>query len=339
MPTLPAAGLSQVRGISSSDIDSESLVEIESQITETMRRAGQLALEHFRLPLQVEFKRENHADPVTEADRAVEEFLRTFITERFPDHAVLGEEGTEIDVEGQDFLWVLDPVDGTNNFMNGLPIFGCSAGLLYRGRPVVGAIFLPIAPRVAGDCVASDGSRALQLSGAVLHAHLGGGAFMDADSVRASGEPKPEPSSLVGLPGHHSHQFQRSGALRQNPGELRSLGSVCYETGMVACGVFRYAVFRRPRLWDVAAGVLLVRESGGSALRWNGARWEPLTRFEKMRPRGKSGEVSMRHWTGTVLIGGSEATRFVAERLRPGAGLFDRIGEGISSLVNRGQRS
>jgi len=324
--------------MSSSSVDVESFQEIESQITELVRRAGQLALEHFRLPLQVEFKQENRSDPVTQADKAVEEFLKSAILERFPGHAIIGEEGTEIDVERHDFLWALDPVDGTNNFMNGLPLFGCSAGLLYRGEPVVGAIFLPVAPRAAGERVAPDGSRSLQLGGAVLHARLGGGAFLDDEQVRASEEPKPEPSSLVGLPGHHSHQFRRSGGLRYNPGELRSLGSVCYETGMVACGIFRYAIFRRPRLWDVAAGVSIVREAGGTALRWNGTTWEPLTRFDPMSPSKKPGEASLRHWTATVLLGGSESAHFVAERIRPGMGLLNRVGEGIAGLVSGWQR-
>ena len=320
--------------MSSSAVDAESLREIESQITELVRHAGQLALEHFRLPLQVEFKQENRSDPVTQADRAVEEYLKSAISERFPGHAIIGEEGTEVDVERHDFLWALDPVDGTNNFMNGLPLFGCSAGLLYRGEPVVGAIFLPVAPRAAVQWAAPDGSRSLQLGGAVLHARLGGGTFLDDEQVRASEDPKPEPSSLVGLPGHHSHQFQRSGRLRNNPGELRSLGSVCYETGMVACGIFRYAIFRHPQLWDVAAGVSIVREAGGAALRWNGSTWEPLTRFDPMAPHNKPGEPSLRHWTGTVLLGGSESARFVAERIQPGMGLLGRVGEGVARLMN-----
>src|SRR5450756_2583658 len=84
--------------MSSSSVDGESFQEIESQITELVRRAGQLALEHCRLPLQVEFKQENRSDPVTQADKAVEEFLKSAILERFPGHAIIGEEGTEIDV-------------------------------------------------------------------------------------------------------------------------------------------------------------------------------------------------------------------------------------------------
>lgn len=321
-----------------SAVDTETLQEIEAGISDLMRQAGQITLRHFQLPLEVEYKQGNRSDPVTQADRAVEEFLRVAITERFPGHAILGEEGTEIDVEKNEFLWALDPVDGTTNFLNGLPLFGCSAGLLHRGEPVVGAIFLPVAPRSAAHCAAPDGNGSLQLGGAVLHARLGGGAFLDGKPIRASGSEAPVPSSLVGLPGHHSHQFRRRGRLRGSPGELRSLGSICYETGMVACGVFQYAVFRRPRLWDVAAGVTIVREAGGRALRWNGGGWEPLVRFEPMAPHGKKGEPSIRHWAGTVLFGGDESTKFVAERLRPGMGFLTRISVAIAGLVNGWER-
>jgi myo-inositol-1(or 4)-monophosphatase len=324
--------------MSSATVNAEDLLVIESQITELVRQAGQIALSHFQLPLHVEFKRDNRSDPVTEADREVEEFLKSSITERFPGHAIIGEEGTEVDVERHEFLWALDPVDGTTNFMNGLPLFGCSAGLLFRGEPVIGAIFLPVAPRAAFQNGSPDGDGSLQLGSAVLHARLGGGAYLDGEQVRASEAPKPEPSSLVGLPGHHSHQFMRSGALLYNPGELRSLGSVCYETGMVACGIFRYAIFRNPRLWDVAAGVSIIREAGGSALRWNGSTWEPLVRFDPMLPRKKPVEASLRHWHGSVLLGGSESTRFVAERIRPGMSLWGRVGARIVRAVNGLQR-
>jgi myo-inositol-1(or 4)-monophosphatase len=321
-----------------SAVDAQSLQDIETQITDLVRQAGQIALEHFRLPLEVKFKNDNRSDPVTQADKGIEEYLRTAITERFPGHAIIGEEGTEIDVEQHDFLWALDPVDGTTNFMNGLPLFGCSAGLLFHGEPVVGAIFLPVVPSPARTRPGSEGGGAVQLEGGVLHARLGGGAFLDEVRVHTSDAPNPEPSSLVGLPGHHSWQFRRSGKLRRNPGELRCLGSVCYETGMVACGVFRYAIFRSPRLWDMAAGVTIVREAGGSALRWNGTAWEPLDRFEPMSASKKPGETSLRHWTGTVLVGGSESAAFVAARLRPGRTLLTRLGDRIANLVSVFQR-
>ena len=309
-----------LEGMNDEAPDATVLQEIESQAVELVRRAGQMALDRFWRPLQVEYKQENRADPVTEVDRGVEAFLRSSISRQFPAHAILGEEGTEVEVAGREFLWVLDPVDGTTNFVNGLPLFACSAALLHRGEPVVGAIFLPVAPRTARPMTAPGAesqTSTLQLRSAVLHARLGGGASLDGDPVQASEAAAPEASSLAGLPGHHAHQFHRLERLRQNPGELRCLGSVCFETAMVATGVFRYAVFRRPKLWDVAAGTLLVREAGGLAMSWTGSRWEPLTRFDPMSNPKKPEEAGLRFWEAVTLAGGRQVASFVAERLRP----------------------
>lgn len=323
-------------------LDSSSLREIETITTDLVRQAGRMALERFRLPIPVEYKRQNRSDPVTEADRSVEAYLRTSIEREFPDHAILGEEGTEVDLEQRDFLWALDPVDGTTNFVAGLPLFATSAGLLWRGMPVVGAIFLPVAPQAAEPCgpngeVAGRPAANLEIRGAVVHARLGGGAFLNGDQVAASEAPMPDPSRLAGLPGHHARQFRRRDTLRANPGEPRALGSVCYETAMVACGIFQYAVFRRPQLWDVAAGSLIVREAGGEALLWDGRRWRRLERFEPVPDLKRPEQRTLRFWRGTVLVGGKSVAGYVAGRLRPGMGAGDRLATAVARLLGLGR--
>ncbi len=89
--------------------------------------------------------------PVTEADREAETLLRSRIEARFPGHGIIGEEfgakGT-----GEEFIWVIDPIDGTKSFVHGVPLFGILIGLLYRKRPIVGVIHQPILNRLAsGD--------------------------------------------------------------------------------------------------------------------------------------------------------------------------------------------
>ncbi|MFP4353109.1 MAG: inositol monophosphatase family protein, partial [Puniceicoccaceae bacterium] len=89
--------------------------------------------------------------PVTNADREAESLLRGRIAGRYPDHGIIGEELGE---EGGDreFVWILDPIDGTKSFVHGVPLFGTLVGLLHRGRPVVGLIHQPILGRLAvGD--------------------------------------------------------------------------------------------------------------------------------------------------------------------------------------------
>jgi len=298
------------------------LREVETRAVQWVRQGGQRALDHFRLPLHVEFKTEGATNPVTEADREIEGLLRSAIEREYPDHAILGEEGTEVDVSEREFVWVLDPVDGTTNFWNGLPLFACSAALLWCGEPVVGAVFIPVMPlpaaeaTMAGGDAQAGGSESVLRSG-VIHARLGGGTYLEEVSIRASRADVPTGSSLVGLPAYHARYFHWAGAHGKRPGEPRSLGSVCFEMAMAAAGILQYSLYRRPKIWDVAAGVLTIREAGGEALAWQGERWEPLVRFSPMSKRKKPSEVALRHWGMSVLAGGSRVVSYAAERIVP----------------------
>ncbi|MYZ47691.1 histidinol-phosphatase [Propylenella binzhouense] len=104
--------------------------------------AGRAILPHFRAELAVENKAEAGFDPVTIADRAAEAAMREMISRRFPDHGVIGEEyGPErTDAE---FVWVLDPVDGTRAFISGLPLWGVLIGLKRAGEPMLGMVAQP----------------------------------------------------------------------------------------------------------------------------------------------------------------------------------------------------
>lgn len=98
------------------------------------------ALSRFRQSLAVDRKAD--ASPVTRADRDTEAALRAGIAARFPDHGILGEEyGT--DRAAAEFLWVIDPIDGTRSFITGHPLWGMLLGLMHRGRPVLGMIRMP----------------------------------------------------------------------------------------------------------------------------------------------------------------------------------------------------
>lgn len=120
--------------------DLSQLLAFARTITE---QAGPLALEHFRVPTRVEDKHtRNEYDPVTEADRGVERFLREQIASRYPTHGIIGEE--EADSAGSsEFSWIIDPVDGTRAFISGMTAWGIMLGLRQHGRPVGGVIHQP----------------------------------------------------------------------------------------------------------------------------------------------------------------------------------------------------
>ncbi len=288
------------------DIDPELLRTVEDHAVYLSREAAAFLLDSFQRDHQVEYKSEGNRDPVTEADKQAEELLTAGIRDRFPDHGILGEETPESQGLDNDFVWVLDPLDGTYNFLNRYPFFGVSVGVLHRGVPVVGAMFVP---------------SPLQAGGQVLHAHSGSGAFFDDEPVRLPGGEGEPGSGLVSLPGAFRSQFQMGTELRRQIGEVRTTGSIVYEISLVASGVLRLAAFGGPRIWDVAAGVVIVREAGGVALAWTGRRWEPMLSFLERRT-GLPSNGDLRQWRTGLVVTSKALSGVVSAELKPRGGLL-----------------
>lgn len=262
-------------------------------------RAGAIALAALQQPVAFEYKGERRRELVTATDRQIEAFLRDELQARFPEHGVLGEEGADLR-PGADLRWVLDPLDGTVNFANRLPIFGVSLGLLCRGVPIAGAIFVPVG---------------LDLQPGVFHAARGCGAFYGDQPIRAA-TGLLERSRLGTLPGHYHRLFRLRGEFARRPGDVRTLGSATAEQALVAAGVLQYAVMVRPRAWDVAAGALLVQEAGGAALTFERGLWRDLYRLVPPE-RGRGGRPpSLRDWGQPVVLGGAVIAGAVAAGLR-----------------------
>lgn len=282
-------------------LDPASLAPIEAAAAAIAAVAGERLLSRFRTRLQVEYKGIGHHNPVTEADRDAERFLVGEILRRFPDHTVLGEEGAEPS-HGTPFVWVLDPLDGTTNFINGLPLWCVSVGVLWYGRPVAGAIFTPSGP---------------QASHAVVRAHLGGGAYLNDTPIRVMPEPEPTRKRLASLPAHYWKDLSFRSRGPEQLGEARTLGSIALELALIAAGALQYGIFWGPKIWDVAAGVAIVREAGGLALTRDGLGrpWLDLHAFQPRAAKGGDAP-SFRHWRGSILAGSPPATRLVAADIR-----------------------
>ncbi|HEY7293896.1 MAG TPA: inositol monophosphatase [Dehalococcoidia bacterium] len=244
-------------------------------------QAGAELQRRFVLPFEVRFKSKKDTDPVTEADEASEAFIRRAVAERFPDHGVLGEEGGGAATAGE-WLWVVDPLDGTANFANRLPIFAVSIGVLHRLRPVVAALFTTFGPE-GRPCV--------------LSARLGGGLLLDGKPFAQPASTLSQRARLSGVPSGIHRAFALWRLRGQLPGETRSFGSIAAELGLVATGRWQYAVFSSPRLWDIAAGIVLVREAGGAVYGDRRGRWRRLDRI--VPPRGKP----LSEWKQAVIAG------------------------------------
>ena len=218
---------------------------LESAATELAAGAGEILAGHFGRRISIEYKDKEQRDPVTSVDKACQSYLSGEIARKFPGHGILGEESASGDNDQEDqaaapeFLWVLDPLDGTTNYLNGLPVYASSIGVLHRGRLVVGALYLPW-PNSKG--------------GVILHCRKGGGCFIDEEQVSVYESEEPAANRLVGLPGSFSQVARFSRRFNSKAGETRITGSVAYELAMTACGVLQYSFFGAPRIWDVAGG-------------------------------------------------------------------------------------
>ncbi|WP_274648949.1 inositol monophosphatase family protein [Paenibacillus humicola] len=199
-------------------------------------------------------------DLVTEVDKGSEKMIRNLIMTHFPDHSFLGEEGVEPGpeasakalqgVRGAEYLWIVDPVDGTTNFVHGFPFFSVSIALAHKGEVMVGVVYDPMRDELF---VAEKGK------GAYVHGRRMSVSQEDTlrDSLIATGFPPDEafarPMNLKGLQ-----------ALVPQVRNIRSSGSAALHMAYVAAG--RLSGFWEFGLnaWDLAAGALLVKESGGT---------------------------------------------------------------------------
>lgn len=172
----------------------------------------------------------------TTYDVESERRLLQFVQSRFPDHSFLGEE-TGHHKGDPDHYWIVDPIDGTTNFTHSIPFWGPSVGYWYKGRPELGMIRFPALKRT-------------------YWARRGGGAFCDGVRLHTRTETKYSMKTIVAL--HSRAHMQEMVHVR---GKLRIPGSIIANMCLLASGDF-IACAARGRLWDIAAGVLLMQEAG-----------------------------------------------------------------------------
>ena len=290
--------------------DDRLLSEIEDVAVSAATGAGEILTRYFGRLADVDYKDERRTDPVTRADTETEEYVAGIVRERFPDHGVLGEEGTgEDDSRAPDFVWAIDPLDGTNNFVGGLPIFSSSIGVLHRGVPVAGAVYVPWPGEAAGR---------------VFHARRGGGAFADGDRLTpltgAAGDGR-----LAAVPGSFRGAFRVDKAARDHVGEVRTLGSIAYELVMVAAGVLRYVFIARTSLWDCAAGAAIVAEAGSDVRvgSWAPRTW-PMVPGLRLEPAdalvdwtGEPTLAGLRKWKAPMIAGRPDVVPSLATAITP----------------------
>lgn len=302
--------------------DQATLIAIEDAAVELARLAGAEIVDALEREITVQYKQEPRGDaeprdPVSDVDHAVEALIRERLAERFPDHAIVGEETDDHPAPAQEFIWVVDPVDGTTNFVNGFPLFAASIGVLYRGWPVVGAIWC---------------STGHELRPGVYHARHGGELRFEQHPVPAGRPNSGVRRRLAAAPG--------GAAASTRHWDNRSTGSAAIECAFVAAGIFTTAVFWGPAIWDVGAGAVLVEAAGlelwtrGPGTRGGRGAWERFERFAPPQTVEEEREPSLRDWRRPLLIGGAEAIRQFQESARR-PGLWSRLRRRLRSNVPR----
>lgn len=211
---------------------------------------GNSTLKYFKQSFDLEFKKD--ASPVTNADRNAEILMREAIKSRFPDHGIIGEEfGAE--GEDADVVWVLDPIDGTQSFIHGVPFYTTLIGILIKGTPEVGVIYAPALNEM-------------------VSAATGGGCFLNRNKTGVRSCNKLSEATFLTTDMEHVYkhgyieQFEK---LLDQTRIHRTWGDA-YGHMMVATG--RADIMFDPilNLWDAAALLPIVKESGGSYFDVNG---------------------------------------------------------------------
>jgi len=241
----------------SPSLSSDRLAALDAFLVELNRASAQAILPLFRADHGLENKAGPGAfDPVTDADKGGERAIRALISKHYPDHGVIGEEYGE-DRPDAEFVWVLDPVDGTRAFVAGLPVWTTLIGLRFQGEPVLGSIGQPFLGEIfighAGGSrlISPHGERTLKVRACP---DLGHAIIASTDSALFAG------------PERDAWRQLRAGV------RLARFGCDAYAYAMVALGTLDLVVETGLKSWDIEAAVPVLDGAGGMITDWRGAR-------------------------------------------------------------------
>ena len=216
--------------------------------------AGKVLEKYFETEILKEFKEDSSI--VTLADRESEEVIKKIISDTFPSHSILGEE-TGMTGVGSEYVWHVDPVDGTRNFANGIPLFAVSIALALENQVIVGVIYNPA-------------------TSSLFYAEKGKGAYLNDAKIFVSKD-APDHAIVTVSPGKQAIEKELLLELYHDlPKVIRStrnLGCTAIELAYIARGGLDGYIQLGLNTYDFAAGVLLVEEAGGKLTKLDGSPW------------------------------------------------------------------
>ncbi|NLI93238.1 MAG: inositol monophosphatase [Peptococcaceae bacterium] len=232
--------------------------QVLNHVKHWVKEVGQIQKENLgKKNLLIETK-SNEYDLVTEVDKLSEEYFIKAIKEEYPDHCILSEESGEYENNGSPYRWIIDPLDGTTNYAQGLPIFSISVALQQNNETILGVVYLPMLDllfeAVRGQKAFVNGRKIMV-----------GNKENLKECLLATGFPYDQATNTDNNTNYFSHFVPRSRGIRR-------LGSAAYDLANVASGVFDAYWELNLSIWDVAAGILLVEEAGGKVIRLENKR-------------------------------------------------------------------
>jgi myo-inositol-1(or 4)-monophosphatase len=247
------------------------------------RRAGDVITRYVGRVDTLTIRTKEHNDFVSEVDKQAEDEIIQIIRAAYPDHAILGEEGGVLKGQGDDYTWIIDPLDGTTNFLHGFPVFSVSIAIKFRGKLEHGVIYDP-------------------LRNELFTASRGGGAQLDNRRLRASNLRSLEGALIgTGFPFRENQNLelymQMFAAVARKTAGIRRAGSAALDLAYVAAGRMDGFWEMGLKEWDMAAGLLMVQEAGGSVGYFDGRPGIPAD--------------------GSILCGGQKVFKLLADEFKP----------------------
>lgn len=234
------------------------MIEYRDVAIQLAREAGHLQIERLEYGRTIE--RKESIQLVTEVDKACEKLIVERIRKLYPDHDILAEEGSGI-TRNADVIWIVDPLDGTTNYAHRFPFFGVSIGVLRKGVVIAGAIFDPI----RGEMFAAARGEGATLNGAPMGVSR---TTALEDALLATGFAYVDRSGPRVENVAHFESFVRRAVAVRRP------GAVTIDLAYVACGRLDGFWEKNLKPWDMAAGALIIVESGGKVTSFDGSPYD-----------------------------------------------------------------
>lgn len=223
---------------------------VAQQVEPIIVQAGKILLSYYRTGLAREYKKDGSF--ATEADIQVEQFLVEHLKEVVPGAAFFVEEAGKI--QGNDYCWVIDPLDGTTNFAQGLPHFCISVALTYKHEPVIAFVYQPLLQKL-------------------FKAIKSGGAFLQGKRLPSIADRTLKESIIVFSFPYQQQEgyFKFICEIEKKVYTARNFGAAALDQAYCAAGKVDSVMFCNLAWWDIAAGMLLIKEAGGQVMQFDGS--------------------------------------------------------------------